>query len=158
MCAGTVTDKYDNIKKWAETNNMKIHPSKTKELVVTRARTRSMHPPSKPFIEEAESYHTQSPWSPSQREIYHDRPRFTGFEHLLFFNVRVETSPDPRSPTARTPPGDKTHHRFIHSVCNPGVVGSRGRRGPSSTPGTAHSQNTTKRLLAFRLPKHCIFG
>src|SRR6218665_3014221 len=105
MCAGTVTDKYDNIKKWAETNNMKIHPSKTKELVVTRARTRSMHPPSKPFIEEAESYHTQSPWSPSQREIYHDIPRFTGFEHLLFFNVRVETSPDLRSPTARTPLG-----------------------------------------------------
>src|SRR6218665_1392778 len=52
-----------------------------------------------------ESYHTQSPRSPSQREIYHDRPRFTGFEHLLFFNVRIETSPDPRSPTARTPPG-----------------------------------------------------
>ena len=51
---GMVTDEYDNIKKWAETNNMKIYPSKTKELVVTRARTRSMHPPSQPFIEGAE--------------------------------------------------------------------------------------------------------
>src|SRR6218665_4201621 len=51
---GTVTDEYDNIKKWAETNNMKIHSSQTKELVVTRARTRSMHPPSQPFIEGAE--------------------------------------------------------------------------------------------------------
>ena len=38
---GTVTDEYDNIKKWAETNNMKIHPSKTKEMVVNRARSRS---------------------------------------------------------------------------------------------------------------------
>src|SRR6218665_1531990 len=47
-------DEYDNIKKWAETNNMKIHPSKTKELDVTLARTRSMHPPSQPFIEGAE--------------------------------------------------------------------------------------------------------
>src|SRR6218665_518809 len=33
---------------------MKIHPSKMKGLVVTRARTRSMHPPSQPFIEGAE--------------------------------------------------------------------------------------------------------
>src|SRR6218665_3800972 len=33
---------------------MKIHPSKTKELVVSRARSWSMHPPSQPFIEGAE--------------------------------------------------------------------------------------------------------
>src|SRR6218665_1616927 len=32
-----------------------------------------------------ESYDAQSPWSPTQRETYHDRPRFTGFEHLLFY-------------------------------------------------------------------------
>src|SRR6218665_1165247 len=33
---------------------MEIHPSKTKELVVTRTKNRSMHPPSQPFIEGAE--------------------------------------------------------------------------------------------------------
>src|SRR6218665_653159 len=37
---------------------MKIHPSKTKELVLTRARTRSMHPPSQPLIEGAEKVTT----------------------------------------------------------------------------------------------------
>src|SRR6218665_4209338 len=35
-------------------NGLKLITSKMKELVVTRARTRSMHPPSQPFIEGAE--------------------------------------------------------------------------------------------------------
>src|SRR6218665_1777857 len=37
-----------------ENNNMKIHPSQMKELVVTQARSRSMPPPSQPFIEGTE--------------------------------------------------------------------------------------------------------
>src|SRR6218665_775052 len=35
-------------------NNMKIHPSKTKELIVTRARSRTARVPSKPLIDGAE--------------------------------------------------------------------------------------------------------
>ena len=36
----TVTEEFDNIKRWVnkEANNMAIHPSKTKELIVYRAR------------------------------------------------------------------------------------------------------------------------
>src|SRR6218665_3209204 len=36
----TVAAQFDNIKSWAEANNMAIHPSKTKELVIYRARRR----------------------------------------------------------------------------------------------------------------------
>jgi len=49
------------------------------------------------------------------------------------------------------------HHRCIRSVCNPGEVGVFGRRG-LSTPGTAHSQNATKGLPAFRLSEYWIFS
>ena len=42
----TVAAEFDNIKRWAEANNMAIHPSKTKELVVYRARR--SHPRSHP--------------------------------------------------------------------------------------------------------------
>jgi len=45
---GTLVDEFDNIKKWAENNNMKIHPSKTKELIVSRARSRIPQVPSQP--------------------------------------------------------------------------------------------------------------
>jgi len=38
-----------------------------------------------------------------------------------------------------------------------GVVGVCGRRGPH-TPGTAHSQNATKGLPAFRLSECWIFS
>src|SRR6218665_1351977 len=51
---GTLVDEFDNIKKWAENNNMKIHPSKTKGLIVSRARSRTTQVPSQPFIEGAE--------------------------------------------------------------------------------------------------------
>ena len=51
----TLTDEYENIKQWAEMNNMKIHPSKTKELIVTRARSRTARIPSQsqPLIDGA---------------------------------------------------------------------------------------------------------
>src|SRR6218665_1616894 len=50
----TLNDEYKNIKQWAEMNNMKIHPSKTKELIVTRVRSRTARIPSQPLIDEAE--------------------------------------------------------------------------------------------------------
>lgn len=34
---GTVAEVYDSIKEWAAANNVIIHPSNTKELVVYRA-------------------------------------------------------------------------------------------------------------------------
>src|SRR6218665_372384 len=51
---GTLVEEFDNIKKWAENNNMKIHPSKTKELIVSRARSTTTQVPLQPFIEGAE--------------------------------------------------------------------------------------------------------
>src|SRR6218665_2858071 len=43
------------------------------------------------------------PWSPTQGETYHVRPRFTGFEQLLCIHVPVETSKDPWPLSARAP-------------------------------------------------------
>ena|SRR6218665_3390729 len=54
MSVGTLNYEFDNIEKWAENNNMKIHPSVTKELIVSRARSRTTQAPSQPFIEGAE--------------------------------------------------------------------------------------------------------
>src|SRR6218665_426288 len=53
-CVSTVAEDFDNIKRWAEANNMAIHPSKTKELVVYRARRRSPPDVATPIIEGAE--------------------------------------------------------------------------------------------------------
>src|SRR6218665_1166597 len=50
----TVAAEFDNIKRWAEANNMVIHPSKTKELVIYRARRRSPPDVATPIIEGAE--------------------------------------------------------------------------------------------------------
>src|SRR6218665_2622124 len=50
----TVAAEFDNIKRWAEANNMSIHPSKTKELVIYRARRRSPPDVATPIIEGAE--------------------------------------------------------------------------------------------------------
>ena len=44
----TLNNEYENIKQWAEMNNMKIHPSKTKELIVTWARSRTARIPPSP--------------------------------------------------------------------------------------------------------------
>src|SRR6218665_1098537 len=32
----TVTDEFNNIQSWAAKNNLKIHPSKTKEIIFSR--------------------------------------------------------------------------------------------------------------------------
>ena len=50
---GTIKDGYENIVQWVEKNNMKIHPSKTKEFIIYRARSRTTLEPSQPFIEGA---------------------------------------------------------------------------------------------------------
>src|SRR6218665_1656994 len=50
----TVAAEFDDIKHWAEANNMAIHPSKTKELVVYRARRRSPPDVATTIIEGAE--------------------------------------------------------------------------------------------------------
>ena len=51
---GTVGEELENIKGWAAANNMVIHPTKTKELVVYRARRRSPIELANPLIEGAE--------------------------------------------------------------------------------------------------------
>src|SRR6218665_2628348 len=51
---GTVAEKLENIKRWAAANEMVIHPTTTKELVVYRARRRSRIELANPLIEGAE--------------------------------------------------------------------------------------------------------
>ena len=51
---GTIKGEYDSIVQWAEKNNTKIHPSKMKELIVYRARSRTTLEPLPPLIEGAE--------------------------------------------------------------------------------------------------------
>src|SRR6218665_2623048 len=51
---GTVTDEFLNIRNWAAENNMLIHPSKTKELVVYRGRNRRFSALASPLIAGAE--------------------------------------------------------------------------------------------------------
>src|SRR6218665_869837 len=49
----TVTDEFNNIQSWAAKNNLKIHPSKTKEIIFYRRRSNVQYP-SEPFIPGAE--------------------------------------------------------------------------------------------------------
>ena len=51
---GTLIDEFDYIKKWSENNNVHIHSPKMKELIISRARSRTTQVPSQPFIEGAE--------------------------------------------------------------------------------------------------------
>src|SRR6218665_3653195 len=51
---GTVAEELENIKCWAAANDMAIHPTKTKELVVYRAKRRSPIELANPLIEGAE--------------------------------------------------------------------------------------------------------
>src|SRR6218665_3257333 len=49
----TVTDEFNNIQSWAAKNNLKIHPSKTKEIIFSWRRSKVQYP-SDPFIPGAE--------------------------------------------------------------------------------------------------------
>src|SRR6218665_171420 len=49
----TVTDEFNNIQSWAAKNNLKIHPSKTKEIIFSRRHSKVQYP-SEPFIPGAE--------------------------------------------------------------------------------------------------------
>jgi len=51
---GTVAEELEDIKGWAAANNMVIHPTKNKELVVYRSRRRSPIELANPLIEGAE--------------------------------------------------------------------------------------------------------
>src|SRR6218665_3273318 len=51
----TAIEEYDNIRSWALKNNLKIHPSKTKEIIVVgRRRATRVNPPAEPIIPGAE--------------------------------------------------------------------------------------------------------
>jgi len=46
-------NEFNNIQSWAAKNNLKIHPSKTKEIIFSRRRSKVQYP-SEPFIPGAE--------------------------------------------------------------------------------------------------------
>lgn len=55
---GTINEEFNNIEQWADNNNMKVHPSKTKELIVSRPRSKPKIDPLRPFIDGAERVST----------------------------------------------------------------------------------------------------
>src|SRR6218665_2529273 len=55
---GTIKEEFNNIEQWANNNNMKLHPSKTTELIVSRPRSKPTIDPLRPFIEGAERVST----------------------------------------------------------------------------------------------------
>ena len=61
---------------------MKFHPSKAKDLVVTRARTRFIHPPSQPFIEGAERERDRERQRERQRQRQRQRESVTTLKVL----------------------------------------------------------------------------
>src|SRR6218665_3834119 len=73
---GTDTDEFDNIRNWAAANNMLIHPSKTKELVVYRRRNRRFPELASPLIAGAE----RSP--PSVSSEFSSTLKLTMTEHI----------------------------------------------------------------------------
>src|SRR6218665_2226028 len=50
MLHTAVEELFDNIKSWALKNNLKIHPSKTKEMIVVGLRSTRTQPPAEPII------------------------------------------------------------------------------------------------------------
>src|SRR6218665_1301082 len=50
----TVTEEFENIQTWAAKNNLKIHPNKTKEMLIFRRRTSRAKYSSEPIIPGAE--------------------------------------------------------------------------------------------------------
>src|SRR6218665_801990 len=55
-CITTVADEIANMKDWVARNNMRIHPTKTKELVVCGTRFRLPPTTPCPFVEGAERF------------------------------------------------------------------------------------------------------
>jgi len=95
-----------------------------------------MHSPSQPFIEGVERVTTLKV-SKFLGVLLNARFTMTdtGFEHLLFFNVGVETSPDPRSPTATTPPGG------YRATTVASILYATRRGGVSRGKGTVYAWN-----------------
>ena|SRR6218665_3056496 len=56
MSVGTINEEFNNIEQWA--NNMKVYPSKTKELIVSRPMSKPKIDPLRPFIDGAERVST----------------------------------------------------------------------------------------------------
>src|SRR6218665_1192803 len=67
---------------------------------------------------------------------------------LFVLDIRLTTSPEPRSQERSAPPGGASNYYCFHHVhvCHPGVVGVCGRRGPPA-PETAVGQ-----IAAYGLP------
>ena len=98
---GTLVDEFDNIKKWAENNNMRIHSSKTKELIVSRARSRTTQVPSQPFIEGAERVTTLRVLgvildSKLTMSDHVSQVLSTSWGLLILIDIRFKTPPYPR--------------------------------------------------------------
>src|SRR6218665_491302 len=51
---GTVIKDFSNIQAWASRNNLRIHPNKTKEMIVYRRRSKCVNRPAHPLIPGAE--------------------------------------------------------------------------------------------------------
>ena len=58
----TATEEFDNIQSWAAKNNLKIHPSKTKEIIVIGRKKSVLLPSSKQIIPGAERVDTLRVW------------------------------------------------------------------------------------------------
>src|SRR6218665_301665 len=61
-CITTVADEIANMKDWAARNNMRIHTTKTKELVICRTRFRLPPTTPSPFVEGAERVDSLRSW------------------------------------------------------------------------------------------------
>src|SRR6218665_2427489 len=51
---GTVIEEFSNIQAWASRNNLRIHPNKTKEMIVYRRRSKCVNPSAHPLTPGAE--------------------------------------------------------------------------------------------------------
>ena len=49
-----ISEEFANIRSWATLNNLKIHPNKTKEMIIYRRRNKRALPPTTPTIAGAE--------------------------------------------------------------------------------------------------------
>ena len=56
----TIAEEFEDIKDWAAANNMLIHPSKTKELVVYQARNRRSPELASPLVAGTERVSSES--------------------------------------------------------------------------------------------------
>src|SRR6218665_49598 len=54
----TINEEFNNIEQWANNYNMKVHPSETKKLIISRPRSKPKIDPLRPFVDGVERVST----------------------------------------------------------------------------------------------------